>query len=265
MHYQDRVVCFLDFLGFRSQIAQTVDARGADVQEEIDRIATAIAALRKMTDLDDPQARPGAEVTQFSDSVVISFNATDESGVFYILLSLLHTQMSLAHHGILCRGAVARGKLIHTGSTLFGPAMNRAYELETKAAIYPRVILDDGIVSAGVAAPARHHLPAREGTEIQELLAKDCDGFLYVDYITRGQGELDDAEYGYPDYLNRLRSIAASGVDGADKSVAMKYRWLAEKLNPHLERVKKGAGRSGVDPELVAAYESLSLVPLPVP
>jgi hypothetical protein len=46
-------------------------------------------------------------------------------------------------HQILIRGGIAKGKLFHVeGGPLFGPAMNRAYFLESKKAKYPRVIID---------------------------------------------------------------------------------------------------------------------------
>lgn len=75
-----------------------------------------------------------------------------------------------------------------------------------------------------------------------DLLARDSDGFFYVDYISKGQSELDYPEEDYPEYLSKLREIAASGVQISDRSVAMKYRWLAGKLNTHL--TAEGAGRS---------------------
>ncbi len=262
MNYDDRVVCFLDFLGFSAQIASTLDAEGRDVSSEIERIASAIQRLRQITDADAPEDRPRMEVTQFSDSVVLSFEASSESGVFHSLLSILHAQMALVENGILCRGAVTRGKLVHTRTLLFGPAMNRAYDLETKAAVYPRVILDDEIVSTGGAAPARHHHADQEQEEIRDLLAQDADGFFYVDYITRGQGELNDPECDYPEYLSRLRQIAVSGVTLADRSVAMKYRWLAEKLNAHFAVVRQSASQRLNDRELSEPYMRLSPIPL---
>lgn len=140
--YDDRVVCFLDFLGFRAQIGRTENQDESLAISEIERIACGINRLREIMDVDSPEERPDTEVTQFSDSVVLSFRATSPSGVFYSLQSILQAQVALVKCGFLCRGAIVRGKLVHNKTLLFGPAMNRAYDLETKAAVYPRVILD---------------------------------------------------------------------------------------------------------------------------
>ncbi|MCG8563685.1 MAG: hypothetical protein MI747_01235, partial [Desulfobacterales bacterium] len=44
--------------------------------------------------------------------------------------------------GMMVRGGISVGKLIHEeAGALFGPAMNEAYALESKSAIYPRVII----------------------------------------------------------------------------------------------------------------------------
>jgi hypothetical protein len=262
MKYDDRVICFLDFLGFRSQIKRTDNSEQSIATAEIQRIADGIEQLRSVMDADFPDERPDVEVTQFSDSVVLSFGTTNPGGVFSALLSVLHAQMALVQRGILCRGAVTHGKLVHTKSLLFGPAMNRAYDLETKAAVYPRVILDDEILVIGRRAPAPQNNSDYERGYFMDLLSCDSDGFFYVDYISKGQDELDDPESEYPEYLRSLSNLAASGVQFADRSVAMKYRWLANKLNSHIGILKASARATLQDEDLVEAYDSLPLVAL---
>lgn len=44
--------------------------------------------------------------------------------------------------GFWLRGAVTIGLLHHDEDIVFGPALNRAYELESRHAIFPRIILD---------------------------------------------------------------------------------------------------------------------------
>lgn len=40
------------------------------------------------------------------------------------------------------RGAVTVGAIHHDQHIVFGPALNRAYELESKVAFYPRILID---------------------------------------------------------------------------------------------------------------------------
>ena len=45
--------------------------------------------------------------------------------------------------GILLRGGITVGQLCHKDNIVYGPAMVEAYELESKSAIYPRVIVSE--------------------------------------------------------------------------------------------------------------------------
>lgn len=258
MNYEDRIVCFLDILGFGSHIARSIDlVDGSDNTGKIKKIADAFMSIRHILDIDCAEDRQDKEVTQFSDSVVISFPAYSESGVFYALQEILWVQISLVQKGYLCRGGVTRGRLIHTSKLLFGPAMIEAHALESKAALYPRVILEAEIINAGVAAHAAHHSPNRELQSIQSLLERDFDGMYYIDYITRAQSELDDPEHDYPGYLYQLRKIVSEGILAKDPAVAIKYKWLREKLVDHLRIVKENAGKFPEGHDLREAYESI--------
>ena len=83
------------------------------------------------------------------------------------------------------------------------------------------------------------------------------DGMYYIDYITRAQSELDDPELDYPGYLYQLRKIVSEGILAKDPSVAIKYKWLREKLAVHLREVKESAGKLPEGNDLRVAYESI--------
>jgi len=257
MQYEKRVVCFIDLLGFAEQVRRTVRHDDSDDEKEIDSIAGAFAAIREILDIDKPEELRRKVVTQFSDSIVISFPVDDESGVFWSLLDVLWMQVQLIHRRMLCRGAVVIGKVVHTPQLLFGPAIVEAYLLESRAASYPRVILDESIIDLGAKVHARHHDPNMERESIMELLARDGDGMYYIDYVTRAQGELDDPEYDYPGYLSHLREITARGILNPDPSIRVKYLWLKEKLQPHLAAVKAAARSAPEGDDLREAYESI--------
>lgn len=257
MNYEDRIICFLDILGFHGHIASSVDTGDGDKTEKIEEIAGVFTSIGQHLSTDCTDSGKGREVTQFSDSVVISFPAYSESGVFDAILEILWVQSSLIQKGYLCRGGVTRGKLIHTSRLLFGPAMVEVHALESKVALYPRVILDVEIVNTGVAAHAPHHSPIHEQQGILSLLGRDLDGMYYIDYITRAQSELNDPELDYPGYLSQLRKIVSKGISAKDPSVAIKYKWLREKLVAHLQVVKENAGKLPEGNDLREAYESI--------
>lgn len=250
--YSERICCFLDVLGFREHIKGTLNEDGTDNERRIRAIGDALDAVREVVQVERRVAAAGKRTTQFSDSLVISFPVNKESGVFYALLEIMWVQMNLVKRGILCRGGIARGKLIHTNQLIFGPAMIDAHALESKAANYPRVILEQSIIDAGVAAHGRHHGAADEKESILRLLEKDGDGMYYIDYIAKIEAELDGPEE-HPSYLMDLRNIAEPGLRSGDPSIRVKYLWMREKFNTYLARMKEGAQRNA-EHELAQDY-----------
>jgi hypothetical protein len=239
MIYEDRVLCFVDILGFKSHIQRTLDDKGASVSSNITNIAEAFTHVRKLLDIDKPDKARGRAATQFSDSIVISFPKGETSEVFYSVHELLLIQMSLVENGMLCRGAVVDGKVLHTEKMIFGPALVEAYELESKAAVFPRIVLSDSLLDIARSAHAHHHSPEDEVRSIMSMLTRDTDGMWYIDYLTKGQGELDDPDYGYPTYLLKLSDIVRDGLRSKDIALRLKYQWMREKLSPHIARIKE--------------------------
>jgi len=256
MEYEDRIVCFLDILGFKEHINRTVVGDSTQRQENIKRIASAIDSIRYFTDADKIKQNSTKKVTQFSDSIVISFLPNEESGVFYTLLELLWIQINLVMNNMLCRGGITRGELIHTEKILFGPAMINAYILESKAALYPRIILDESIIEAGIRAHAKHHYSYHELESIMSLLSQDSDGMYYIDYITKAQSELDEPDYDHPLYLQNLANIIENGLKATNPSILIKYYWLREKYNTYVKQVKEHY-KDDIDIDISDAYLQL--------
>jgi hypothetical protein len=133
--YENRLVAFFDILGWRNEIA----AAGSDPRH----IARLASALRMFNANTGSVGDAGARLTTFSDNVVFSkpFVAGD---LAWLLQSLAITQLGLAVQGFWLRGAVTVGPLHHDQHIVFGPALNKAYELESEVALYPRILLDTG-------------------------------------------------------------------------------------------------------------------------
>lgn len=93
--YSERIVCFLDILGFREHVKATVNPDGSDNEQGIRSIADALEIVRDVVQVGKRAAAAGKRTTQFSDSLVISFPVQKESGVFYALLEIMWVQMNL--------------------------------------------------------------------------------------------------------------------------------------------------------------------------
>ncbi len=155
------------------------------------------------------------EITHFSDSIVISFKINKIETLQFIINSILNTLVEILEYGIIVRGGVSMGKLIHEKDIAFGPAFIEAYHLESKDAKYPRIIFSKELVQT-------YDICRFDGLE------QDFDGYYYLDYFN-----LQNFEYygGNPteDIVNHLRNLEKtiiSGLKNDDEMVVEKYFWM---------------------------------------
>lgn len=134
--YERRVVIFYDVLGWRNHIALA-----GDDEQQIGHLRrlilqhTRTMALRASLDI---------RVSTFSDNVVISQPA-DPVKTPRLIQQMALFQLGSAMVGFLLRGGITIGSIVHDEEAVFGPGLNRAYELESRIANYPRFVLDGDV------------------------------------------------------------------------------------------------------------------------
>jgi len=223
--YEHRLILFLDFLGFKEIVGQT--------ERDPDALRRLIAALDDVGRIGEAALFRSQRVTQFSDSVVLSYRVAEPSGVFWMLNSIALTVISLAERGFLLRGAVTIGQLHHTRRHVVGPAMVRAYEMESTQARYPRVIVDPAVIPLARRRRNEDHTPDDEEEYVRAFLAEDDDGRLFFDYVSwqpvvAVAGGDDDR---YPNYLATMAALIRAGLAHEDPSVVAKYVWVHERYD----------------------------------
>lgn len=230
--YRPAVVTFIDILGFRN----IVEKRSP---QEIKKI---ISAVQRHAGSDDYKSNDKeVNFTRsifFSDSVVRvrPFDAEyNEGSLFFELIDLVHAQAELANLKVFIRGGLTVGNIFIEGQTLFGPAMVRAYELESSYANYPRIVIDPLAVSAFLSDPRlrkQDHTIEEERGYIKSLVKRGADGLYYLNYLEAFRGEMDDPEE-YPEFLRRLKTTILEEVkNGGDRlNILQKYTWLARYQN----------------------------------
>jgi hypothetical protein len=136
-NYERRVVAFYDVLGWRSKIREAATD------------PKSIGELRRVILLHSRTVRLPVEVTinvsTFSDNIVIS--TPPGPSVPYLLRELSLMQLATASRGFLLRGGVAIGDIVHDDEVVFGPALIRAYELESETAHFPRIVVDEDVIA----------------------------------------------------------------------------------------------------------------------
>ena len=132
--YEERIVAFCDVLGWRSQIA-----KAGDDPEKIGALRRQILLIGRMVSHVKPTT--GLRFSSFSDNIVLS-GPTDETSFVMIMMMLADYHASSAMLGFLTRGGVTVGEICHDSQVVFGPALNRAFEIESVEANYPRIVFD---------------------------------------------------------------------------------------------------------------------------
>lgn len=225
VEYQKRVVFFIDILGFKSLIE-------GDCKKSADEITILLNKIKKYIYKDE--VYNNREVTYFSDSIVISFNYDSPSELFSVLINLLHLQLNLAAiDNVLIRGACNLGDAVHNENVIYGIAINEAYKLETKCAIYPRIIVSEEIINKC----SKHsiHNGYDDKDDILKLLEQDTDGYYYIDYLSYDVAgwEMNDNEE-WARYIYDLKDFIEEGLKQKNISVKQKYQWLKDKYNKAL-------------------------------
>ena len=248
--YETRVVLFLDILGFKDIISKTVN-KGKDVSKKIQELYDVIDV---MTDDFTTSDKSTKVITQFSDSIVISFKEEEEEAIILLFEEIQSLIVKLILKNIICRGAISYGKLIHNDKIIFGPALNDAYETETKAAMYPRVILDRSIVDIAIkylksykGEPidlsndfSRFGLPSLAETLVTHNLQKDTDEKFYIDYFFSVILNYKNEPERLKSYLSQLSSIIVKGQQSEKPDIKVKYGWMKNKYNSMIENGIRG-------------------------
>lgn len=236
--YEDRFCLFLDILGFRDLVNDSVkvntterNVQASEIFFSLNEIADTLNYGNVMFMSKGKLVESTRKVSQFSDSIVVSYSTQEVSGLVDILYDVLLLQLVLVRRGLLVRGSVTRGQLYHESDFVFGPALNEAVELE-KLAMYPRVVIDqDLLVGADLIGPRVKRAPSG-------LFARDLDGLFYVDYFNVLPEYFNESWSEMVEYLLSLRNVVKSLSRKKVLSVKMKHSWMREKYNHVAEKIK---------------------------
>jgi hypothetical protein len=232
--YEDRVVAIIDILGFSALVKES----GSD--------PTALGKIRQLLRTNELFSKfldyfPSAQGAFFSDTFVMSMNIPAHQ-TLHVIRETGYLCQYLLMQGLLCRGAIAAGALYHDGSYVAGPALVRAHELESRKAIYPRVILDESALEHW-----RQDVSEGSANEnLAPLVKEDRDGFHFIDIFS----ELFPANfYQWADFVESFDRLPPHAefvtrskqfVDASllacahDDRVRPKYEWLSAQLEEYL-------------------------------
>jgi hypothetical protein len=210
VNYTRSIVSYLDILGFR----ELIERRTAG---EVSRILRILAESIAPHPTDEPVK---IEFTKFSDTVIRSTPEPSPAYFIYELKTILRAQVALIPEGVAIRGAVTVGDITQSWDVVYGPAVVRAYELDSGP---PRIVIDDKALSllhppvdASVLASEELGLTRLEGTTI------------YLDYLKACEVELTVENDEYLQFLGIHRDFIRRCLEkyAEKRGVLEKYEWL---------------------------------------
>lgn len=225
--YEKRIVCFIDILGFANIIKKTAKST-TSINIDLQTIVDALNFIHKHFDELSADYDGIIQLSQFSDSIVISFSIKDSKEMIVFFKHLKYVQVELLKkYQILMRGGIVIGDVIHNSFLLIGPAMIDAYVLESKCAMSPRIVIDPKVIYRYQKAVKSL---GKDGLKDNEItIKKDMDDTYYIDYFN-----FDDVDFyldGNPkDYFSSLCEIIKNNVNNSDISIRVKHLWLRNKI-----------------------------------
>lgn len=247
IEYENRVTIFIDILGFKNIINKTVMEDGSDNSSNIEFLIETLGLIKSHldNDLPDEGKKQSRQITHFSDSIIISFKEDQEGEVFHTLFNIQKLIIVLLEREILCRGAISYGKLLHNDQYIFGPALNKAYDTETKAALYPRIILDKSIIEIGIKFHYIENTETEEKVAIKNLLLKDTDDMYFIDYFLNPELALPNFKNDLGPYIKTLRRKIIEGLIIGEEypDIKIKYSWMKNKFNNLVHKWKEPLGQ----------------------
>ena len=233
--FRNAVVIFIDILGSQNR-------ENFDEWYNIMNIFSTTVEHEKELDNTHPWTIYKREIHIFSDCAYILYdykdNIEDSRKDIYKLMCIAcyNTEKVLYEflkNGFIARGAITHGELFYDNekSIWFGPAINRAYFLESKQAKFPRIIIDPEYAEKLFEFNEyeyRNNALQRENNG--EILCRDVDDFIYLNYLNTVKLRVNQVEY--YNYLenvlqlcNNERKIPRKTKE-LQESIKNKYDWL---------------------------------------
>ena len=233
MEYQQRIIVFIDILGFKEIIKSEKPINIANYIKLL--YETEPSKFRFI----ESKERLDEQITYFSDCIVISYlqdknqNSTVETYDFQHFVSTLISlqYLMIRDYNQLIRGAICCGKLIHNNDFCFGPALVKAYECESKKTKFPRIYMENELVKKHGAK-----------TNFDDCLIEE-NGLYFIDPIKHLFNYLNVNKDCNPKcwhedtwwaFYNFSRLIE-KGLTNTDNRIREKFEYLAKSYNEYLK------------------------------
>ena len=243
--YQTWIVAFIDILGFKEIVRKS--ERSPIL---LKTIYESLGFLKKrelpekwnlqLVEIEEDAQKRGIEdfdiayrtfSSAFSDSIVVSVIIDDKkihASFSTLLANLAFVGSKFIMDGILIRGGITIGKIIHTETGIvFGQGLIDAFNLETRSAKYPRTTLSDKLISK-LNYPLETKRDRYPYHQYLKRFSDGCVGLHQLIYFQVLQSWEKMRKERLESNLKRVKKTIIEGLDDSFEfpDVHEKYLWL---------------------------------------
>ena len=245
--YENCFVVFLDILGFQDKVYRTEKDK-----KLLDTLIDSLKINQYFTNSNEKKIMNGTEQRKmeirsyfFSDSFVFMMKENKEN-LPHLFLIIRYLQDRLWESDLCLRGAITKNKMYWPSSKeniILGPAMISAHKLESKIAIYPRIVVSRELFEY-IETEKMNAWPIGDNSKIlKDFIKKDIDEIYFFDIlnprICRKKGEKIDAnndcfsihwnssmEDNYENIKEKVNGIIKTEIINPDEEIKQKWEWL---------------------------------------
>jgi hypothetical protein len=244
--WEQKAVAFVDILGFASLVSH--DQGKHEIMATVEAVLAGL--LSEESGVSQHADMEGSQTTAVSDSLFLSERPDN---TLWLLARVAGLQLTLLRRGILVRGGVCSGRLRHRDRLVFGPAVVSAYQLERKAASFPRVLVSSHVCAEALAQerqlPQWRHFHGF-GVRPISILEQASDGLWAVNPFFRVPREGLDG-YGQDRWIlkmerevwealrHRIQFETTQAPSPRQASIVGKVRWAVDQFNRNCTMVER--------------------------
>lgn len=240
--YEERLVAFLDILGFSNVVKQSSDDESVQrrlydflcLYSKHDHAKEVFAGFRKgdgsgcdASDYEALKALYDYRFTQFSDSFIFSIKPEHISSIHYFPILIGQFMLHALDLGFLVRAGIAKGLMIHEeDGPAFGPAFIQAYRIESGQAVFGRAVLSKDAFDC----------INRSGADSTAWIDKGIDGeyeITIASFLKQKYSSSQAEKERVPTFIEARQKVEQmlDALDNAVRdSVGGKYRYVISRL-----------------------------------
>ncbi|HVZ65094.1 MAG TPA: hypothetical protein VG936_11030 [Lacunisphaera sp.] len=251
---RDHFVVYLDVLGIGPKL------RSAKSPADLESIYQVLRRVQQV--LDHPShavnkkeigrrnREVGKRTVALSDAIVMAVDPVSSDAASFgpydvvcmEMENLVWAQAKLAEEGIFVRGGIAYGKFLLHSDILVSPALVEAYRLESKVALYPRILIHADTLKRLLSLPGAYAYGGEHPFLGSVLAATDAPEHFMLDYL-QVLGNARDSDWVEPRLFHEYQTTRDSKRKQRLLNLSA-VKAMAYTLQTHRAAVRSAAARA---------------------